>query len=108
MLFGNRRPRSVLTDSPVVRSTGPRVLFLAGSLVTIAIFLWMEHLRLSGDLNGLTLIFFVLFTSGDHGATICMLLILMLAVFIPMQSPLRGIFRWAGEHPLSIPAISLL
>ncbi len=98
----------MLTDSPVVRSTGPRVLFLAGSIVTIAIFLWMQHLRLSGDLNGLTLIFFVLFTSGDHGATICMLLILMLAVFIPVQSPLRGIFRWAGEHPVIIAAVSLL
>jgi hypothetical protein len=98
----------VLTDSPVVRSIGPRVLFLVGSIVTIAIVLWMQHLRLSGDLKGLTVIFFVLFTSGDHGATICMLLILMLAVFIPMRSPLRGIFRWAGEHPVTIAAISLV
>ena len=96
----------MLTDSPVVRATGPRILFLVGALVTIMILLWMHQMRLSGELNGLTPIFFFLFTSGDYDATVWMLLILMLAVFIPVNSPVRGFVRWAGEHPVIIAASS--
>ena len=98
----------MLTNSPVVRATGPRILFLAGAIVTTVILLWMYQMRLSGQLSGLTPIFFDLFAFGDYGATVCMLLILVLAVFIPVQSPARGILRWAGEHPVIIAAISLI
>ncbi|HEX3837012.1 MAG TPA: hypothetical protein VHW25_08655 [Steroidobacteraceae bacterium] len=98
----------MLTDSPVVSSTGPRILFLVGAIVTAAILLWMHQMRLSGDLHGLTTIFFVLFAFGDYGATVCMLLILVLAVFIPVQAPARAIFRWAGENPVLIAVISLI
>jgi hypothetical protein len=98
----------VLTDSPVVRSAGPRVLFLVGALVTIAILLSIQQLRLSGIPRGVTPIFFFLFTTSDYGGTVCMFLILVLAVFAPMQAPARRILRWAGEHPVSIAAISLI
>jgi hypothetical protein len=98
----------VLTDSPVVRATGPRILFLLGAIVTTAILLWMHRMRLNGLLDGLTPIFYVLFTSGDYGATICMLLILVLAVFVPVHSPARRILRWAGEHPVVVATFSLI
>ena len=35
--FGNRSKNAVLTDSPVARSAGPRILFLLGAAVTVAI-----------------------------------------------------------------------
>jgi hypothetical protein len=98
----------MLTDSPVVRATGPRILFLVGAIVTIAIIQWLHQMRLSGEFSGLTTIFFVLFTSGDYVPSICMLLILVMAVFVPVHSPARGILRWAGEHPAIIAALSLL
>ncbi len=74
----------MLNDSPVVRATGPRILFVVGAVVTVAILQWIHQMRLSGDLNGLTTIFFVLFAFEDYGATICALLILILAVFVPV------------------------
>ena len=67
----------MLTDSPVVRSTGARILFLVGALVTITILQWTHQMAVHGFLPGLTAIFFVLFAYGDYGATICALLILI-------------------------------
>jgi hypothetical protein len=96
----------VLTDSPVVRAAGPRVLLLVGAIVTIAILQWVNQLRLGGQLHGLTPIFFYLFTNGDFGASVCALLILILAIFVPVHAPTRSILRWAGEHPLLIAAAS--
>ncbi len=89
----------MLTDSPVVRATGPRVLFLMGAMVTAAILLWMHHLRLSGDLHGLTTIFFFLFAYQDYGATVCELLILGAAVFVASRVPASRILQYAGERP---------
>jgi hypothetical protein len=98
----------MLTDSPVVRATGPRVLFLVGALVSIMILQAMSHLRLGGQMHGLTPIFFVLFAIDDYGATICALVILVLAVIVPVHAPARRILQWAGEHPLFIAIASLL
>jgi hypothetical protein len=89
----------VLTDSPVVRATGPRILFMLGAIVTAAILLWIHQLRLGGDLHGLTTIFFVLFAFEDYGATVCELLILGLAVFVAARVPAARILRLAGAHP---------
>ncbi len=60
----NRRPKPVLTDSPVARATGPRILFLVGAVVTIALLQWIQHMRVTGDIHGLTPIFFTLFAYG--------------------------------------------
>jgi hypothetical protein len=99
----------VLTDLPVVRSQGSRILFLGGAIVTLAILLGIQLLRLSaGPPLGVTPIFFFLFTSGDYAGTVCMFLILVLAVFAPLHSPARGILRWVGEHPVISAAISLI
>lgn len=94
----------MLTDSPVVRSTGARILFLVSAVVTISILLWMHQMRP----HGLTTIFFVLFARGDYGATICALLILIVAIFVPNRSSARGMFLWTGEHPMLVATVSLV
>jgi hypothetical protein len=96
----------VLTDSPVVRATGPRVLFLGGAAVTAALLLWMHHLRLSGNLPGLTTIFFIQFAYLDYWATACELLILVAAVFIAAKVPVRTLLRVVGERPTTVTAIT--
>jgi hypothetical protein len=96
----------VLTDSPVVRSPGPRILFLLGAIVTASILLWMHQLRGGGELPGLTTIFYVLFAFEDYGSTVCDLLILGVAVFIASRIPARSLLRAAGEHPLMMASVS--
>lgn len=96
----------MLTDSPVVRGSGPRTLFLVGAIVTAAMLLWMHQLRLGGQVPGLTRIFYILFAFEDYGATVCELLILGAAVFIASRLPARRVLRAAGEHPLMIAALS--
>jgi hypothetical protein len=98
----------VLTELPVSRSTGVRILFLVGAVVTIAVLEWINQLLAGGGMHGLTTIFFVLFAYGDYGATICALLILIVAIFAPMRSPARGLFFWAGEHPTQVATVSLV
>jgi hypothetical protein len=98
----------VLTNSPVVRATGPRVLFLVGAVVTAAVSLWMQQLRLGADTHGLTPIFFTLFAYGDYGAAVCALVILVLAAVTPVDLPARRLLRWAGEHPCIIAAVSAI
>ena len=96
----------MLTDSPVVRATGPRTLFLLGAIVTAAISLWMHQLRISGDLKGLTTIFFVLFAYEDYSSAVCAMLILGAAVFVAARLPAGSILRAAGEHPRTIAALA--
>jgi hypothetical protein len=96
----------VLTDSPVVRSRGPRILFLLGAIVTAAILLWMHQMRRSGQIPGLTVIFYVLFAFEDYGATVCELLILGAAVFVASRIPATRVLRAAGEHPRIIAALA--
>jgi hypothetical protein len=98
----------MLTDSPVARATGPRILFLVGAVVTVTLVQWIHQMRLVGDAYGLSGIFFTLFAYGDYGATICALLILVLAIFVPIHLPARSIFRWAGEHPVVVATVSLM
>jgi hypothetical protein len=97
----------VLTDLPVVRSAGARVLFLMGAVVTITILQWTHQMLALGDPHGLTTIFFILFAQWDYGAAICALLILIVAVFAPIGSPARGMFLWSGEHPMLVATVSL-
>jgi hypothetical protein len=92
----------VLTESPVVRAVGPRVLFLMGAVITAAILLWTHHLRLSGDPHGLTTIFFYLFVDQDYRAAVCELLILGAAVFVAALIPTDKLLQAAGKHPGTI------
>jgi hypothetical protein len=89
-------------------SAGPRTLFVAGAMVTIAILLWMHQMRLSGDPHGLATIFFVLFVYNDYPGTVCVLLILVAALLGYRYLPARRIAQWAGDQPLVIAVISAL
>jgi hypothetical protein len=92
----------VLSSSPIVRSAGPRTLFLIGATVTAAILFWTHQLRLSGDLHGLATIFFVLFAYNDYPGSVCALLILVGALVGSRYLPARRIVQWAGDQPLVI------
>jgi hypothetical protein len=96
----------VLTDSPVVRAAGPRILFMGGGAITAGILLWMHTLRLGGVVPGLTAIFYALFAFEDYGATICELLILGAAVFLAARVPATKVLRVAGEHPRIVAALA--
>jgi hypothetical protein len=98
----------VLTNAPVVRSIGPRVLFLAAALLTVALLQSMHLMRLAGEMHGLTTIFFVLFAFNDYAAAVCSLLILLGAVFLSGCVPTRRILQWAGNNPKVIALISTL
>ena len=92
---------------PVVRSAGPRTLFLVGALVTCAIVLWTLHLRRLGVVPGLAPSFFVLFAYQDYPGAICALVILGGACFAPPYARLRPIIRWSGDRPLSAAVITV-
>ena len=92
----------MLSSSPIVRSAGPRTLFLIGATVTAAILFWTHQLRLSGDLHGLATIFFVLFAYNDYPGSVCALLILVGALVGSRYLPARRIVQWAGDQPLVI------
>ena len=98
----------MLTDSPVARSAGARVLFLLAAIGTVAIRLYQIP---GGGTSGLSPIFTTLFASdtyGDYGATVAVLLILVLAALVPAGLGVRRILSWAGAHPLLIAACSAL
>ena len=96
----------MLTDSPLARSAGARVLFLLSAAATAAIFLWMHSMRLNGDLRGLTKALFYFFAYEDYGATICELLILVAAVFLASRIRAPAILRAVGERPWTIAGIA--
>jgi hypothetical protein len=102
------RRKLVLTDSPVVRSPGPRTLFFGGAIITTAILLWIHHMSMSRDDYRLTHIFFYLFVYEDNWATAVELLTLIAAIFIAAKVPARTVLRAAGERPGTIAAISAL
>jgi hypothetical protein len=88
--------------SPVVRSAGPRILFLVAAIVTTAILLWTLQMRLSGNLHGLAPSFFVLFAYNDYPGSMGALLILVGALVGSRYLPARRIVRWAGDQPIMI------
>jgi hypothetical protein len=96
----------VLISSRVMRSAGPRTLFLVGALVTAAILLWTRQMRLSGDLHGLAIIFFVLFAHNDYPGAVCTLLILVGTLFGSRYLAARRIVQWAGNQPVVIAVIT--
>jgi hypothetical protein len=98
----------VLSSPPIVRSAGPRTLFVAGAMVTVAMLLWMHQMGLSGDPHGLATIFYVLFVYNDYPSTVCALLILVAALLGYRYFPARRIAQWAGDQPLVIAVISAL
>ena len=98
----------MLTNSPVIRSLGPRALFLVGAIITTALLLWIQHLQVDGHPRGLTAIFFFLFAYDDFWGTATELLILVGAIFLAANVPARTVLRTAGEHPRTVAAIAAL
>ncbi len=98
----------LLTNSPIARRAGPRLLFLAGLTVTAAILGWTHQMRLSGNLHGLSASFFVLFAGQDFQGSLCELLILFGAFLGYRHVPARQMTKWAGHRPLTIAAITVL
>jgi hypothetical protein len=87
---------------PLLRVTGPRTLFLVGAIVTTAILLWAQQMRHTGNVHGLSTIFFVLFAYYEYPGTVCALLILVGALFLSGYLPTRRVVQWAGDQPLVI------
>jgi hypothetical protein len=98
----------VISSSSILRSAGPRTLFLIGAMVTIAILLWTHQMRLSGDRHGLAAIFFLLFAYNDYPGAACELLILVGAIFVSRYLPARRVAQWAGDQPVVIAIITAL
>jgi hypothetical protein len=98
----------VLSSSSLLRSAGPRTLFLIGATLTTAILLWTHQMRLSGDQHGLAAIFFVLFAYNDYPGAVCALLIFVGALFGSRYLPARRIAQWAGDQPVAIAIITAL
>ena len=98
----------MLTGSPEVRSAGPRVLFVVGTMVSTGILLWTHEMRLAGDSHGLATSFFVLFAYNDFPGTVCALLILVGAFFGSRYVPALRIVQWAGDKSLTVAAIAAL
>src|SRR3954464_3983164 len=94
--------KSLFARLPVGRSAAVRVLLIAGALITAACVLWLQHLRLSGELHGLSPIFFVLFTFYDYGAAMLALGVLLVALFVPRREAFDRLLRYLGSHPLPI------
>jgi hypothetical protein len=95
-----------LSRSPVVRSAGPRTLFLVGAIVTTAVLLWTHALHQTGNLYGLATIFFVLFADYDYPGALSVLLVLVSAFFGSRFIPARRFVQWAGDHPIVIAMIT--
>src|SRR5271168_1498869 len=93
--------------SPVVRSAGPRTLFLVGAMVTTAILVWTYQMRLTGNSYGLGTIFFVLFAYNDYPGAACALLILAGALLGFRYRAARRVVQWAGDQPLVIVVITV-
>jgi hypothetical protein len=95
-------------SSSVVRSTGPRTLFLTSAMVTAAIVLWTHQMRVTGDFHHLAAIFFVLFANNDYPGAVCALLVLVGAFLGYRHLSAPRTARWAGNHPLVIAVIAAL
>ncbi len=90
----------MLTASPVVRSASARALFLASAAVTIAIYLWTDHL------GGFPLspVFRWLFVYYDGHACAGLLVILILGALLARPDWLRPVAGWVCDHTLALAA----
>ena len=87
---------------------GTYVLVLAGLIVTAAILFWTRQLQIHDEGHGLAPIFFFLFAHKDYSGAVCVILVLLGAIFVSPFLPARAILRWAGAHPIAISEVSAL
>lgn len=96
----------MLSNFPVARSTGARMLFFGSALITVAIALWANGLDVRGAAGGLTPIFLYLFTIYDYAGANCALLILIAAALVSARFSFRTLLRWIGEHPVKVASLT--
>jgi hypothetical protein len=84
----------------LVHRAGPRTLFLVGAVVTTAILVWTYEMRLTGNVQGLSTVFFMLFAYNDYAGGVCTLLILAVSFWGSRYVPARQVMQWAGGRPL--------
>jgi hypothetical protein len=95
----------VFLHLPVGRSNTVRVLLVLSALTTAGCVLWIRDLRYSGEMHGLSPIFFALFTYFDYLSAMVALGILVGAVLVPALSGFDRLLRWLGTHPLIVASI---
>jgi hypothetical protein len=88
----------VLANLPVVRSRGARALFFGTALLTATILWWSRDFASTHGATRLAPIFVYLFTALDYPATICALLIVVVAAFVPRKYSFRPLLSWIGDH----------
>ena len=95
---------TVLSNMPVGRSSGARLLFMGSALVTSAIAFWTNNLTA----DHLAPIFSYLFTALDSTGADCALLILAAAVLVKQAHAFRPLLRWIGTHPYPLAALTFV
>lgn len=87
----------MLTASPVIRSPSARALFLTCAVVTVAIYLWSDHVPQNNT-------FRMLFAYYDGQAAGGLALILILAALLTRPGWLNRVAGWVSDHTLAIAA----
>jgi hypothetical protein len=88
----------VLADLPVARSSGARALFLGTAVLTAAILWWSKDFGSTHAATRLAPVFVYLFTALDYPASVCALLIVVAAAFVPQKYSFRPLLSWLGDH----------
>ncbi len=96
----------MLSDSPVVRSSTARAIFLGSTAITVATLCWIQALRMSQDLPDLTWIFRYLFVGLDYPGAIISLLILCAAVFLRRPAWLRSMLGGIADHAAIVATVT--
>jgi hypothetical protein len=96
---------SVLASLPVVRSKRARAFFLCTAFLTAAILWWIRGFASTHGATRLAPVFVYLFTALDYPATICALLIVVLAAFVPQRYSFGPLLSWIGNHVWSIAGV---
>jgi hypothetical protein len=97
--------RPVLENLPVARSGGARALFLGTALLTAALLWWSRGFAATHAATRLAPIFVYLFTALDYPATVCALLIVVAAAFVPEKCSFRPLLSWIGDHTWPIAGV---
>ena len=88
----------MLANLPVRRSSSARALFLATGLLTAAILWWCKDFGSTHAASRLAPIFVYLFTALDYPATVCALLVVVIAAFVPYNYSFRGLLSWIADY----------
>ena len=91
----------IFKNSLLGRSEPARHLFVASAVVSIGVLLLAQNLP-PGAAAHLTPIYKLLFTVGDCQATVCALLILLVAAATPVKFRARQVLLWVGMHPIAV------